>query len=195
MPNIHILLTKSTTFVSQMIAMSTNAAFTHASICLDGTLHDFYSFARRLPYFPLPAGLVCEGLGDGYWGMHPEIPCLLLTLPVSDRALLRMRRQIDMMMESPEAYRYDLLGLLLCAADIAHRRKGHYFCSQFVGELLSLSAAAELPCDPSLLHPDDFLSLPDIEICYRGSLGELAAYIAPVCSVCSPLFGRGEVRS
>lgn len=178
MPYIHILLTRSGTLLSQLIALATCAEHTHVSVSLDPDLRDFYSFARR-SRLPLPAGLVRERLTEGYWGRHPGIPCTLLSLPVDTSVYTRIEQRLAQMNGRADEYRYSLLGVLLCGADIVHRRPDHYFCSQFVGELLAASGAVSLPCDTSLLHPDDFLALPAVRTCFSGTLGELAAALDP----------------
>lgn len=194
MRNIYILLTRSGTLLSQLIALSTCDTFTHVSISLEPDIADFYSFARRRSRLPLPAGLVRERLCEGYWGRHPGIPCTLLALPVEDAAFSRVKRRLARMNARADEYHYSLLGVLLCAADIVHRRPDHYFCSQFVGELLASSGAVELPRDTSLLHPDDFLALPAAQVCFTGSLGELAAAVDPLSPISSLAPGR-EVHS
>ena len=179
MRSIYILLTRSGTLLSQLIAITTGAAHTPVSISLEPDIVDFYSFARRRARLPLPAGLVRERLSEGYWSRHPGIPCTLLALPVDDTVYTRIKRRLARMNEHAADYHYSLLGVLLCGADIVHRRPDHYFCSQFVGELLAASGAVTLPRDTSLLHPDDFLALPHAEICFTGTLSELAAAVDP----------------
>lgn len=174
MHSIYILLTKSGTLLSRAIAVATGAAYTHVSICLEDNLTHFYSFARRGVHLPLPAGLVCEELKKGYWGCHPGIPGTLLMMKVEDNVYARIKHRLDQMNLHAADYRYSLLGILFCGADIAHRRPDHYFCSQFIGELLCESGAVVLPRDASLLHPDDFPALPTAELCFSGTLGELA---------------------
>ena len=193
MRSLYILLTRSGTLLSQLIALTTGAAHTHVSISLEPDIADFYSFARRLSHLPLPAGLVRERLTEGYWGRHPGIPCTLLSLPVEDAVYHRIKRRLVCMNENADDYHYSLLGVLLCAADIVHRRPDHYFCSQFVGELLSAAGAVTLPRDTSLLHPDDFLALPDARICFSGTLGELAAAVEPSTVVIETLI-QGEMH-
>ncbi len=193
MRSLYILLTRSGTLLSQLIALTTGAAHTHVSISLEPDIADFYSFARRNPRLPLSAGLVRERLTEGYWGRHPGIPCTLLMLPVDDAVYHRIKRRLMCMNEHAEDYHYSLLGVLLCAADVVHRRPDHFFCSQFVGELLSAAGAVTLPRDTSLLHPDDFLALPNAEVCFCGTLGELAAAVEPTAVPPEKLI-RGEMH-
>ncbi len=194
MANIHILLTQSSTLLSRIIAEVSGANFTHASISTDEIPCNFYSFARRTPYFPLPAGLVREAPNAGYWALHPEIPCLLLSLPVDDVVHIEIEQMIGTMMASAELYRYSLLGLLLCGADFALERKHHYFCSQFIGYLLKESGAIPLPCAPSLLRPDNLLTLPGATVTYQGKIGDLSARCETPHSLYPPIFTRKEAQ-
>lgn len=175
MREIYLLLTRSTTLFSQLIALSTDAPYTHASIGLEPDLSAFYSFARRHPSLPLPAGLVREKLDTGYFGLHPETPCLLLSLPVDETTYRCLRCRVDQMIDRASDYRYSLLGVLLCRLDVAHRRRTHYFCSQFVAQLLTDAGALALPTDPSLTQPADFLALPALTQRFCGTVGQLAA--------------------
>ena len=175
MREIYLLLTRSTTLFSQLIALSTDAPYTHVSIGFDPSLSAFYSFARRNPSLPLPAGLVREELGGGYFGLHPDTPCLLLSLPVEDNIYHSLRHRVDQMMSRASEYHYSLLGVILCKLDVAHRRKMHYFCSQFVAQLLADTGAQTLPRDPSLMQPVDFTKIPDLTQHFCGTVGQLAA--------------------
>ena len=56
---------------------------------------------------------------------------------------------------------------------IRWKRRRHYFCSQFVSEVLEKSGAMELPKDSTLMHPSDYTTLPGLECLYTGPLREL----------------------
>lgn len=180
MPILYLLLTRSGTLLSRTIAAMTCDTYTHVSIALDDDLDVFYSFARRHARLPLPAGLTCESPTRGYWGRHPGTPCILLALPVDSTVYARVERRIERMHAHADEYPYSLLGVMLCALGIPHHRSDHYFCSQFVGELLAASGAVDLPRDASLLHPDDFLALPAAEVVYAGTVSELAHAFSPM---------------
>ena len=59
-----------------------------------------------------------------------------------------------------ELYRFNTLGLILCALHIRWQRRRHYFCSQLVSEVLEKSGAMTLPKDSTLMHPNDYTQLP-----------------------------------
>lgn len=63
-------------------------------------------------------------------------------------------------------YHYTRLGVLFCILRLPFRWKGHYFCSQFVAELLRDSGAVPLRRAPCRYLPDQFAAeLPDLPAC------------------------------
>ena len=74
------------------------------------------------------------------------------------------------MMHHGELYRFNSLGLLLCWMHIRWQRRRHYFCSQFVSEVLEKSGAVDLPKDSTLMHPNDYTTLQDLHCVYEGRL-------------------------
>ena len=172
---IYILLTRSGTLLSGAISLFTGDSYTHVSLAFDPQLQSLCSFARRNAAFPLPAGLVRESLNGGYFCRHSEMPCALYALPVSHAAYRKARRKVEKMLENRLDYRYSIKGLALCKLGIEEEREGHYFCSQFVGEVLEDSGGCALPKPPSLMRPQDYASLPEARCIFRGSLYRLSA--------------------
>ena len=171
---IYILLTRSGTVLSGAISFFTGDSYTHVSLAFDPELRSLCSFARRNHAFPLPAGLVQESLDGGYFCRHSEMPCALYALPVSRGAYRRARQKVEKMLENQLDYHYSIKGLALCRLGIEEEREGHYFCSQFVGEVLEDSGVCALPKPPSLMRPQDYASLPQGQCLYEGSLYRLS---------------------
>ncbi len=174
MKSIYLLLTRSQTFVSRAIHLATDDPYTHVSIAFESDLSCLYSFARRYAALPLPAGLVEEHLHRGFWRRHGSVPCALLKLEVEDAVYEKARKQVAQMMKKAKSYHYSVVGLALCRMQIAHQRRRHYFCSQFVGEVLQNSGALCLPKPPSLMRPVDFDLLPSAVCLFRGQLWQLS---------------------
>ena len=105
--------------------------------------------------------------------MRENIPCALYALEVTDEAYTRAKRRTQHMMHHGELYRFNSLGLLLCWMHIRWQRRRHYFCSQFVSEVLQKSGALELPKPSTLMHPSDYAELPELRCLYRGTLAGL----------------------
>lgn len=178
MKTIYLLLTCSHTLLSRSIRLLTTSPYTHVALSLTGDR--FYSFGRKNPYLPYPAGLVQEMRDDGYLARFPHTRCVLLTLDISEDAYRRLEVRLNQMVASEKYYRYDLLGAMLCGLGISHTRRRRYFCSQFVGELLNTSGAALLPKVPSLMQPMDYAFLPGVQVLYTGQVGELFALLYPL---------------
>jgi inositol transport system substrate-binding protein len=145
---IHILLTRSGTWFSRLIHIATHDNYTHASIGLDGPGGCFYSFGRKDPRFVLPAGLVKERVGTA--------PCCLYELTVSEQTYVRLRHRLEGMYERRDEYHYNILGAFSCYFNYPLRRRYHFFCSQFVAQMLQETGAVDLPKPPTLLRPVDF---------------------------------------
>ena len=171
--SVYILLTRSDTYFSKLIHKVTAEEYTHVSIALDPTLRHFYSFGRKSDVFMFPAGFVRETLQSGVFARFQEMPCALYELQVPVPVYETIAQRIAQMQHSADAYHYNCLGVLLCKLDFAFQRQYHYFCSQFVADLLQQSGAIEFEKAASLIQPGDFLRLPQLQLYYQGQLGQL----------------------
>lgn len=173
MKTIYILLTRSGTLLSKLVYAVTGASYTHASMAFDEELNCLYSSTRKNGYTMFPAGPSKEYLNKGVFRLRGDAPCALYALEVTDDAYVRARRRAEHMMARGELYRFNTLGLILCALHIRWQRRRHYFCSQFVSEVLQKSGALELPKPSTLMHPSDYAELPELRCLYRGTLAGL----------------------
>lgn len=170
MKSVYIVLTKTTTALSRVIGAVTSEPYTHASLSMDKQLNSLYTFSRLQPEKPLPAGFTIESPYSGYMGLHPDTACEVYELKISNLAYYKMKKRIDKMVVQAERYHYSLLGTLYCMFSIKHKRPNHYFCSQFIGELLKESGAAVLPKHESLMHPADYCVMPGCRLLYHGNI-------------------------
>ena len=173
MKTLYIFLTRSGTLLSNLVYHITGAKYTHVSLAFDEDLNTLYSSTRKNGYTMFPAGPSREYLNRGIFLQRENIPCALYALEVSDEAYARARRRAEHMMNHGHLYQFNTLGLLLCWLRIRWQRRRHYFCSQFVSEVLEKSGAMELPKDSTLMHPSDYTRLPGLECLYTGPLSQL----------------------
>ena len=176
MKTLYIFLTRSGTLLSNLVYSLTGAQYTHISLAFDEDLSTLYSSTRKNGYTMFPAGPSREYLNRGVFLMRENIPCALYALEVTDEAYTRAKRRTQHMMHHGELYRFNSLGLLLCWMHIRWQRRRHYFCSQFVSEVLQKSGALELPKPSTLMHPSDYAELPELpelRCLYRGTLAGL----------------------
>lgn len=173
MKTLYIFLTRSGTLLSNLVYSLTGAQYTHVSLAFDEDLSTLYSSTRKNGYTMFPAGPSREYLNRGVFLMRENIPCALYALEVTDEAYTRAKRRTQHMMHHGELYRFNSLGLLLCWMHIRWQRRRHYFCSQFVSEVLEQSGALALPKDSTLMHPNDYTLLPQLKCLYKGRLADL----------------------
>lgn len=175
---IYLLLTRSETYFSRLIHHFTDGEYTHASLGLEGPGGPFYSFARKNPRRALPAGLIREQADSGFFSLHPNIPCCLYELEVSEDTYQFLCRRLEVMYRNRERYHYSLLGTLTCFLGLPFARRHHKFCSEFVAEMLRESGAVELDRAPAMTRPMDFCKLEDLRPIHRGRVGSLAGNVA-----------------
>ncbi|MDF9825433.1 hypothetical protein M2475_001889 [Breznakia sp. PF5-3] len=173
MKSIYILLTKSNTYVSKTIQLATADKYTHISISFHESLQPMYSFARKYIHLPLPAGLRVEPLSQGYFKENDFIPCALYKLDVEDEVYEKAQLMVLQMMDHADIYKFNVIGLLLCKLNIPLKRQHHYFCSEFVSEVLIQSEAISLTKDPSLIRPSDYLNFQELNYIYSGEIRDL----------------------
>lgn len=173
MKTIYILLTRSGTLLSKLVYAATGASYTHASMAFDAELNCLYSSTRKNGYTMFPAGPSKEYLNKGVFRLRDDAPCALYALEVSDEAYFRALHRAEEFMRHSEKYSFNTLGLILCGLHIRWQRRRHYFCSQFVSEVLEQSGALALPKDSTLMHPNDYALLPQLKCLYKGRLADL----------------------
>ena len=171
MKSIYIVLLRSNTFLSRAIRMATFSPFTHVSISFSESLHPLYSFGRKNKHHLLPAGLVTEDINTSFLGN--DLPCAVYKLQVSNSVFEQVKQEVDRMMADIESYQYNIFGLILCRLGVPYHRDTHYFCSQFVSEVLHRSNAIQLSKPSSLMQPSDFIDLPELTCIFEGYLNSL----------------------
>lgn len=173
MKNVYILLLRSQSFFSRVIHTATREEYTHVSLSMLDECTEFYSFARRYTNLPLPAGFVKESIDKGLMARSKTAPCALYRLSVPAKSYHSMKRRLRKMLRKQKLFRYSVIGTFLCFFKVPYKRENKYFCSQFIAELLCEVGAVKLSKMPELFHPVDFEELPELTLCYKGTLGNL----------------------
>ena len=81
--HIYIVLSRTGTTFSNVIALFTQQEYSHVSISLDPSFTKMFSFGRKIPSKVLPAGLVEENLYDGVFTLYPKSKCLIYKVNVT----------------------------------------------------------------------------------------------------------------
>ncbi len=159
---IYILLTRLYDNGSKAIGILTNSYYTHASIGLEEDLNTFYSFVTK--------GFKIEKITKYVCPDREPYPCLLYEMEVSQKIYGAIKQTIQDFISKKDIYRYAKLGVVLGLFHIPIVQKRHYFCSQFVAEVLGSTNAVHLTKSSALYYPRDLSDLPNKRIIFQGNL-------------------------
>ncbi|MBQ8617736.1 MAG: hypothetical protein IJ418_09550 [Clostridia bacterium] len=144
MKTITIVLTKYSDLLSNFIYLMSGGGYTHVSLSLSDEEDLMYSFNFK--------GFCIENLEKHRRRGVTKSMCY--QLQVSEDAYAKLTRSIQHFIDHREEFCYTRLGAILCFLRIPFKWKGHYFCSQFVAEVLTRAGAIRLKMAPSLYLPN-----------------------------------------
>ena len=169
---IYIVITQTGTVLSRIIGRITGAEYNHASLSLTPDLRCMYSFGRRHAYNPLWGGFVTESPEFGTFKRFSETRAIVISVPVSRQTYDSLSLKLHEMLENKNLYHYDMIGLLLAGRGIIYKRRHHYYCSDFVRELLVSFGIEDPEFFEPIVQPMHFLNIPDGHVIYKGKLRE-----------------------
>ncbi|GAB6085765.1 hypothetical protein [Alkaliphilus crotonatoxidans] len=165
---IYLVFTKTGTWLSRLINLFSDTKYVHASISFDPTFREMYSFGRTNPNNPFSGGLVEENLHDGVYKKFSHSECLIYRVKVSGKQMTFLKKEIEIFLAQKEKYRYNFLGLFGVLLNKPLKRRHHYFCSQFVYEILIKSNIFKLNKAPELVKTTDLFLIENKELIYKG---------------------------
>ena len=166
---VYLLFTNTGTMFTKLISIYTKHSLNHVSIAFDEHLEEIYSFGRKKPYNPFIGGFVKEQLNEGLM-KHAE--CAVYSLLVSKTEYEKMRGEVMKIAEKKELFKYNLIGLFAILCNQRLERKNAFFCSQFVATILNMKNGL-LKKVPSLITPQDLLSIDKLQLVHQGKLSDL----------------------
>lgn len=170
--DIYIVLSRTGTMFSNIIALFTQKEYSHVSLSLDSSFTQMFSFGRKIPTKVLPAGLVEENLYDGVFAMYPKSRCLIYKVSITNEQFIFLQNEIDKFFKNKDNYKYSVLGTVTAYFNKPFKREYYYFCSQFVSELLIKSGIYKTDKLPEVIKPMDLLEIDNIEFIYEGFINE-----------------------
>jgi len=177
MKSIYLVFTATGTLFSRCIGLYTKARYNHVSLCLNPEINEFYSFGRKIYWFPLIGGFVIEHIDSGLYKAFKETTCAVYRLDIDDNKYMLLGKYVQMFIKNRRRFSYNILGLVGVMLNIPLKRKNKYFCTQFVATMLQRSKVHHFGKDPSLVTPQDFYSIEGLVPVYEGKLTELVSYI------------------
>lgn len=169
---IYFIFTDTGTNLSRMINYCTGQSLNHVSIGFDRDLTEVYSFGRVQPKNPFSGGFVREDIHSEFLrNSQSEIYSFELTKSECEKVLKHIRK-----IEANKGnYRYNFIGLIGVLLQIEIRRKHAFFCSEFVATVVRDVDSISLQKPSCFVTPSDIRNQIDMNLIYRGTLGEYQA--------------------
>lgn len=169
---IYIVISQTGTFLSRILKFLTGREYNHVSVSLEDDLNLMYSFGRKNPYNAFWAGFVAESANFGTFKRFCETKVIVGKICLGATEYQNLKGLIEGMIENPECYHYNYLGLYLAALRIPYTSHNRYYCSEFVKYLLikhNVEGANQIKRIP---HPMCFIDLPQFQVIYKGKLAD-----------------------
>lgn len=173
MKEIYIMLTQTGTLVSKTIKLYTRAKYNHASIGIDPRMKIFYSFARRVRYFPLIGGFITEVVDEGLFKKYEDCECVIYSIQVNDVAYRKFCRILNKYRKNPGRYKYNLLGFFGVVFNVPFSYENRNTCAEFVAKMLHESGIYSFRKKFSLVRPDEIQQIPILRLVYEGKIKDL----------------------
>ncbi|MBR2623203.1 MAG: hypothetical protein IKD15_03145 [Clostridia bacterium] len=167
---IYVMLSKSDTLTAKILYRITKAPYNHVSISLEEDLSVSYSFARRWKYYPWIGGFIRETPYTGVFGRFPKTEIVAIPFHVTEAQYEGIQARLASMYVKRKRYHYDWIGVFLVLFRKKWRRKYHYFCSDFVKDLLVDFEVIKEGDLPYIVRPNDFLIAYGKDKIYEGEL-------------------------
>lgn len=173
MKSVYLVFTATGTLISKCIGLYTKAKYNHVSLCLDSEINEFYSFGRKIRWFPLIGGFVIEHVDSGIYKAFGETTCAIYRIDINDNEFGLLEKYVKLFIKNKNIFGYNLLGLIGVMINMPMRRKNKYFCTQFVATLLHKCNIHDFGKDPSLVTPQDFYDIDKMIPVYEGRLCDI----------------------
>lgn len=172
---IYLVFSKTGTWLSRSIGIVTKSPYTHVALSLDSDFKNMYTFGRLNPDNPFIAGLTVENLHTGVYKKFKNCESLIYKVLVSNEQYDNLLKNLNGYFSSDINYRYNFLGLFTVLMDKPWKRETHYFCSQFVSEVLIKSDIWNSPKVPELTQPIDLTNIPNKELVFQGLVNDFTS--------------------
>jgi hypothetical protein len=173
---IYIVFSRTGTWLSRAIKVFSDSKYVHASLSFDLSFKAMYSFGRTNPDNPFSGGFVEENLFGGVYKKFSCSECLIYKVKVTEEQYKFLQKEIDGFLKEKQKYRYNFLGLFGVLLNKPVKREYHYFCSQFVSELLMKCNIYDSCKRPELIRPNELFSIRNKEIIYEGPINEYSIF-------------------
>lgn len=167
---IYIVISQTGTVLSRLLKFFTRKEYNHASISLSDDLCLMYSFGRLNAYNPFLGGFVRESAHFGTFKRFCNTGVIVLQTMVTQEDFAQIQSLISHIADNPMDYKYNYIGVFLAAFNIRFRKERWYYCSEFVREILVRANVRGVEQLKPIVHPTNFLNIPEFRMVYSGKL-------------------------
>lgn len=139
----------------------TGFPYTHTSVGLEEDMDTFYTFISK--------GYLVERITRYEKPGRPSFPCALYEIAVTEEVYERVKIMVHDYKARKKMLKYSTLGLVMCFLRIPFERKNHYFCSQFVAEVLHKCKVLKLKKRSTLYLPRDISKHKELKLIFTGT--------------------------
>lgn len=136
MPYLFVMISRTDTGMGRLIRFFTKEQYNHISLCLDGSLQNFVSFARYRQDVPLAGGYVTEPAAR-LLSCGKTMPVRIFKLEISAADAQQLEVLFQMADHVPLVY--NSLGALLQSCHCRCKIPGAYTCLEFAEAILGTS--------------------------------------------------------
>lgn len=174
----YLVFSRTGTLFSKLINFGLSNKYAHVSISFDSHLDKMYSFGRLNPDNPFLAGLIEENIHDGIFKKFPYSECLVYKVSITPKQYDLLKNEVNTFWQEKEKYRYNFIGVFTAYWDMPLERTYHYFCSQFVSELLIKSQIYDSNKSTALISPTDLLEIENKKFIYEGLIKDYSEFLS-----------------
>ena len=173
MDYVYIAMVDTPGLLADMIRKATGNNYIHVVISMDEGFEHAYSFGRRNPQIPIIAGFEQEET-DRILHKFPTARYRITRIPCEPHKKEAMMAQLQEMYRERYTYHYCVAGLFAVLFQKPLHQRNFYTCSSFAARLLEQQGMQLFDKDYSLVTPDDFYHLEQLECIYEGYFRDYA---------------------
>jgi hypothetical protein len=169
---IYIIISRTPSSTGKIIRKFLKAKYNHASISLDESLSQMYSFCRLSVSNPLVGGIVRESVFTLTIGLKGAVPINVYRIPVTLEQYEVISKFIYDVYTDAEVYYYNFLQAIGIMSNKKHSVYKTYICSEFVMEALRQGGIKLTSVEAYKITPTDICEIMGQYIYYSGNLSE-----------------------
>lgn len=172
---VYILLSYTGTTMSKLIKLKTHQPYSHASISLDTSLNNMYSFGRKDAGDKLK--FTNEDIRSGlYKDVSDKTTYSLYMVLLTDDEYKRLQDTLENFKAKAHQLKYNFLGLVSLAFGKGTESEDRFFCSEFIAELLRQADPKIYNKSRSLYTPTDLVKGKRFTFIKKGTLKNYNKY-------------------